>query len=487
MPWKIQESVEHEIKFRIPPRFKFPPNMGEPIPPRVFTSTYFDTEHHRLGQLGLTLRKRVERSRGVWQLKIPSGAVRLELEIKSGSRNIPWAFQDLLMAFFRKQEALQLGKLRTRRKGIQINKDNQHIAEVVHDHVALIKDKKVVYTFQEVEVELQEGPKRELKPIRKALIHAGAQVMPLQPKIFQALQLSYPLSSGLSDPSTSPTEHIRERLQSQFSEMLRHDPGTRLGRDSEALHQMRVAIRRMRAILRTTKSFLAPDWTKYARQETGWIGSLLGEVRDWDVLLESFQNIYPDFSSHEQRSFKAILKHFEDQRSMARARLLEGLRSDRYLNLLNHLEDSLPHLPFQSSPLPIGDLARKAFDKLQDFVKSSNNLFPTSDLHRTRILLKRARYAYELAEPLSGKHFKRFTQQTKYVQDLLGQHHDAMVAEERLLSFKQHCRGTGIAYVIGLMVERLRAKQGEVYRQIPEEWKKLEKQGKKLQSGSPNS
>jgi CHAD domain-containing protein len=236
----------------------------------------------------------------------------------------------------------------------------------------------------------------------------------------------------------------------------------------------------MRAILRTIQSFLEPDWTKYARQETGWMGSLLGEVRDWDVLLESFQTMFPDFSSHEQRSFKSILNKFEDQRSMARARLVEGLRSDRYLNLLNHLENSLPHLSFHSSPLPIGDLARKACDKLLEFVQSSNSLFPISALHHTRILLKRARYASELAEPLSGKHFKRFIQQTKYVQDLLGQHHDAMVAEERLLSYKQHCRGTGIAYVTGLMVERLRAQQGEVYRQIPEQWKKLEKQGKKL-------
>ena len=480
MPWKIQQVVEDEIKLGIPSRFQLPPDMGEALPPRVFTSTYFDTARHRLGQLGLTLRKRIEHSHGVWQLKIPSGAVRLELEIDSGSRSIPWEFQDLLTAFFRKQEAVQLGKLRTKRKGVRIQKDNQVIAEVVQDSVALIRDTKVAHSFQELEVELQEGTAAQLKPIRKILLQAGAEEKPLQPKIFQALQLPYPLVLAFSDSSAPPTEHIRERLHSQYFQMLQHDPGTRLGRDSEALHQMRVATRRMRAIIRAVRSFLAPEWTEPIRQELGWVGALLGEVRDWDVLLEYVRQNFHDFSSQEQRSFQSILNKFEDQQSIARAKLLEGLRSDRYLNLLNQLEDSLPHLPFQPSPLTIADLAKKAFYKLQDFVNTSNHLFPKPELHRTRILLKRSRYALELAEPWLGKRAKRFLQQAKHTQDLLGQHQDAVVAESRLLALKQHSRGIAMAYVTGLMVERLRNQQAKVYQQIPEQWEKLEKQGKKL-------
>ncbi|MCA9497869.1 MAG: CHAD domain-containing protein [Nitrospira sp.] len=480
MPWKIHQTIENEIKFRIPPGFQIPPDMGEPIPTRVFTSTYFDSEQHRLGQLGLTLRKRVEHAHGVWQLKIPSGAVRLELEIDSGSRNIPWEFQDLLTALLRKQEAIPLGKLRTKRKGVRIQKDNRIIAQVVQDSVALIKDKKVVHSFRELEVEVQEDTAAQIKPIRKILLHAGAEEKPLQPKIFQALQLPYPLVIKCSDPSAPPTEHIRERLHSQFLQMLQHDPGTRLGRDDEALHGMRVATRRMRAIIRAVRAFFTPEWTEHVRQELGWVGSLLGEVRDWDVLLVSFHQNFHDLSLQEHRSFQSILKKFEVQRSMARAKLLEGLRSDRYLNLLTHFEDSLTRLPFQPSPLTITDLAKKAFHKVQDFVNASTSFLPKAELHRTRILLKRARYALELAEPLIGKRAKRFLEQAKYMQDLLGHHQDAVVAEQRLLAIKQHSRGTGIAYVTGLMVERLRNHQSQVYEQIPKQWKKLQKQGKKL-------
>jgi CHAD domain-containing protein len=480
MPWKIHQAIENEIKFRIPPGFQIPSDMGEPIPPRAFTSTYFDSEHHRLGQLGLTLRKRVEQAHGVWQLKIPSGAVRVELNIDSGSRSIPWEFQDLLTAFFRNQEAIQLGKLRTKRKGVRIQKGTQAIAEVVQDSVALIRDKRIVHSFQEVEVELQEGIAAQLKPIKKILLHAGAEEKPLRAKIFQALQLPYPLVLELGDASASPTEHIQGRLHFQFLQMLQHDPGTRLGRDSEALHRMRVAIRRMRAIIRAVRTFLAPEWTEHVRQELGWVGSLLGEVRDGDVLLESFRQNFHDLSILEQPAFQSILKKFEDQRSMARAKLLEGLRSDRYLNLLNHFEDSLTRLPFQPSPLTITGLARNAFHKAQDFVNASNSLFPKNDLHRTRILLKRARYALELAEPLLGKRAKQFLKQAQHTQDLLGRHQDAIVAEQRLLAIKQYSRSTGIAYVTGRMVERLRNQQSQVYQQLPKQWQKLQKHGERL-------
>ena len=113
-------------------------------------------------------------------------------------------------------------------------------------------------------------------------------------------------------------------------------------------------------------------------------------------------------------------------------------------------------------------------------MNASTSFLPKAELHRTRILLKRARYALELAEPLIGKRAKRFLEQAKYMQDLLGHHQDAVVAEQRLLAIKQHSRGTGIAYVTGLMVERLRNHQSQVYEQIPKQWEKLQKQGKKL-------
>jgi hypothetical protein len=246
----VHQLHEREIKFHVPTRFHLPENLGIPISPRVFTSTYYDSEQHRLGQLGLTLRKRVEKGQGVWQLKIPSGDYRIELEIDSGSHHIPGQFLELLTGFFRKHEPMQLGKLRTWRTGWLLQKEGKFVAEVVLDSVALLQENKIISRFREMELELKEGKPSHLTFLRKTLQKAGAEPKALQPKIFQALQLPYPIADPQADPTASPSEHIRTKLQAQINQMLIHDPGTRLGRDIEALHQMRVATRRMRAIFR---------------------------------------------------------------------------------------------------------------------------------------------------------------------------------------------------------------------------------------------
>ena len=262
--------------------------------------------------------------------------------------------------------------------------------------------------------------------------------------------------------------------------MLIHDPGTRLGRDSEALHQMRVATRRMRAIFRAVRTFLEPEWTKKIREEVGWIGSLLGEVRDWDVLLESLRKECSGLNSKEERAFLHIQNIFQDERSMARGRLLEGLGSDRYVDLLNTLEDSLTHLPFQSDHPTMAGLARKAFAKLEECVESTQSRFPKQELHHIRILVKRARYTVELSEPFLRKHAKRFLQQAKTLQEVLGQHQDALVLEHQLLSHRTLTRSPGVAFVKGILVERFRNRQKVARQDLPQLWEKLRKLGKKL-------
>ena len=479
-PGNVHQLHEREIKFHVPPRFQIPDNVGIPISPRVFTSTYYDSEQHRLGQLGLTLRKRVEKGQGVWQLKIPSGEYRIELEIDSGSHHIPGQFLELLTGFFRKHEPVQLGKLRTWRTGWLVQEEGKFVAEVVLDSVALLQENKIISRFREMELELKEGKPSHLTFLRKTLQKAGAKPKALQPKIFQALQLPYPIADPQVDPTASPSEHIRAKLQAQINQMLIHDPGTRLGRDIEALHQMRVATRRMRAIFRSVRTFLEPEWTKKIRQEVGWIGSLLGEVRDWDVLLESLSKEYFGMNSKEERAFLHIQKIFQDERSLARGRLLEGLGSDRYVDLLNTLEDSLGHLPFQSDHPTMADLARKAFAKLEECVESTQGRFPEQELHHIRILVKRARYTVELSEPFLRKHAKRFLQQAKSLQDVLGQHQDALVLEHQLLSHRTLTRSPGVAFVKGILVERCRNRQKATRQNLPQLWEKLRKLGKKL-------
>ena len=76
----MRESVERELK--LAPRDGFVmPALGEPLPTRVFVSTYHDTTDLRLATNGITFRHRLEDGAGLWQLKLPHGAHRIELEL----------------------------------------------------------------------------------------------------------------------------------------------------------------------------------------------------------------------------------------------------------------------------------------------------------------------------------------------------------------------------------------------------------------------
>ncbi|HYH31292.1 MAG TPA: CHAD domain-containing protein [Pseudonocardia sp.] len=94
--------------------------------------------------------------------------------------------------------------------------------------------------------------------------------------------LPAPVTAAPSDP---PAHHVRAALDLRLRALLRHDPGTRSGADIEDLHQMRVAVRRMRATLTAARPLLDAAWAGGLRAELGWLGRGLGPVRDLDVRL----------------------------------------------------------------------------------------------------------------------------------------------------------------------------------------------------------
>jgi hypothetical protein len=80
----VETTVEYERKLEAPQGFVLPDLGGEPLEPRVFTSIYHDTTDRSLARAGITLRRRTERGRSVWQLKLPVNGARLELEEPGG-------------------------------------------------------------------------------------------------------------------------------------------------------------------------------------------------------------------------------------------------------------------------------------------------------------------------------------------------------------------------------------------------------------------
>jgi CHAD domain-containing protein len=102
-----------------------------------------------------------------------------------------------------------------------------------------------------------------------------------------------------------------------------------------------------------------------------------------------------------------------------------------------------------------------------------------SALHGVRIKAKRARYAAELVAPAAGKQVRRFIERAKDLQDLLGDHQDAVVAQERLRDLSTRAGGAASAFAAGRLLERKIARRAEILGQFPKRWRKLEKRGMK--------
>ena len=475
----VRQTLEREVKLKTGHTFRLPHFPGEPLPPRLLTSTYFDTVDFRLARLGVTLSRRTEQKHVLWQLKLPRPPARLDVEMASGCSTPPAALEELLFGLLRREPLTAIAKLQTRRAGIRIQPLDRPIADVVIDRVRILNARRVVGHLSEIEVELRSGKEKEFAAIVTALREAGASDGDSRPKVFQALNLNF---SDPCLPESAPfPERLKSILQKQLRDILLHDPGTRFGQDPEELHQMRVGIRRFRALLRASRVLLEPEWYASLQEELRWLGAMLGTVRDQDVLLEQLYMEAHVLPPAERKMFERLLATFETHRSQARLQLLDALRSDRYLDLLGRLERAAQTPALRDAPE--SSLMHLAAQEFKDLVKAGKR--GTADpsdheLHQLRIRTKRTRYAAELALETMGKSAIRFVRQTKRNQDILGDHQNAVVTEERLRQLLHTTRGVKTAFAIGQIVERLRARRRRTKVIFPREWAKLKKRGREV-------
>ena len=234
----------------------------------------------------------------------------------------------------------------------------------------------------------------------------------------------------------------------------------------DAVHQMRVATRRLRAVLRSFGPVIPRSDSQRLAGELKWLGGLLGAPRDAEVL-----------SAHLQESLRPIPAelligpvlarvqgHFAPRRAAARTELLEALDSPRYAGLLAEL-DRLAAGPL-SGP-QAGDPARdvlpagvhKAYRQARKRMRRARHTpsGPARDaaLHQARKSARRARYAAEAARPAIGQPARGFARQMKKVQSVLGDHQDAVIAKQasRDLGIGAHLAGEN-AFTYGLLYER---------------------------------
>ncbi len=445
----IKETVEREVKLRAGDAFRLPELGGEAIEPRLFVSTYHDTADHRLARRGITLRHRVENGKGLWQLKLQRGGARLELEEPGSPVAPPEELCALLVAHLRGVSLQPIARLRTRREGVVADG-----AEVVHDTVSVLDHQRVTRSFEELEVELLDGDEKTLRRLEKALRKAGAVDGENRPKVFQALDLDFQPDLPEDGHDGSAAGVLRARLREQVEQVLAHDPGTRLGSEPEELHQLRVATRRLRAFLRAGRDLLDPRVADALLEELRWLGSALGPVRDLDVLIERLAAEVARLGADEAQGIK-LVRTLQRSRRSARRRLLAALDSERYFALLETLERPFVTLVDEPS---LDEIRAGEHRRLKKAVQALSDESTDEELHATRILVKRARYAGELEGD------RPYVQAAKRLQDVLGEHQDAVVATAELRRLADRMPDTALA--AGRLVDR----EQERARQSRDEW-----------------
>ena len=463
----MKETFEREVKLEPGPGFVMPELGGTRLPSRSFVSTYHDTEDLALARHGLTLRHRLEDGAGAWQLKLPQDGDRLELEQPGTAGRPPGELIALLFAFLRGRELEPVARLRTRRDVVLVDG-----AEVADDAVAVLTGQRVTGRFRELEVELTGGDERTLRRLAKALRAAGAERGDSRPKVYRALDLPSPARPAVVPKGAPAGVALGAALAEQARRIVVNDPGTRLGSDPEHLHRMRVATRRLRAFLRAGRPLLDRDWAEQLRAELGWLGRSLGPARDLDVLVDHLAAELEAVGG----GATGLLDDLRRERAEARREAVSALSGDRYLAVLDRL-DGVGEPPLSGRTVRFVSLWRAEWKRARAPLAAIGDDAPDEALHDARILLKRARYVAELGRHELGGAGERFADAASRLQDVLGEHQDAAVAEARITAWAE---SSGVPAQADELVRRQRERRRAARVALPAAWRDVRRAAKPL-------
>ena len=422
----MKSSLERELKLEPPVDFELPQLEGRRLGTRLFTSTYYDTPTRSLARAGITLRRRLENGVSRWQLKLPRAEnARTEIEALGGPSIPPNELLALLKLHLRHAKLEPVATLRTRRAGVRVGTAGQAVADVTLDAVDVLDGGSVTDRFSELEVELIDGDESDLKRLGRELRQAGAQRSDGKAKVMRVLQLD---TEAEPKKSASPAKRTRYLLGQQLRALESYDPGVRLDVDPEDLHQFRVATRRARAVIRATKTLFG-DQLEPLAAELKWLAGALGPVRDLDVLIEHLTEEVARLGDREEA--QPLLDALGQERDAQRQTLAAALDTERYLQLPTLFAEALEALGGHQAKGRLEKLAAAEFRKLEKAAKQTPPDTTDEQLHALRIRAKRARYAAELA---GGGRLSAYVEALKRVQDVIGEHQDAVVAEERIRS-----------------------------------------------------
>ena len=427
-------------------------------------SVYLDTRDFALARAGVALR--VRRSGRAWEATAKwSGRVvgarheRPELTVAlPGPPPMPFTLPDgplrtqlAAVVLGRRLTPVLISDVRRQIRDLLVGSSSDALAEVALDTVELRAPSGTPAgtAYYEIEIERRGGQRRDLDALSHLLQERFGLIPSRSSKFARGLAELHGaaiLATEVETIQASDTVAVAARkvVAMQLARLRAADPETRVGRDPEAVHDQRVAVRRLRAALRTFAAGIPARLRETLATELRWLGQELGAVRDLDVQIANLTWHAGRLRRDAPQALEAFRDHLETEHVVRRAALVAALDSPRCARLLAALERFATSPPPRNArgdaALPVAAVGRKAIKRtLRKLIRRGSaigEIPDPADLHALRIRAKRLRYLLEALKPITDAPGRKLTRQLVRLQDVLGRFNDAMVAAAHVRAYR---------------------------------------------------
>ncbi|PTQ69779.1 inorganic triphosphatase YgiF [Nitrosomonas oligotropha] len=488
--------MEIELKLALQPRhatrIRRHPLLNASTPRQhALLSIYFDTPKFDLMRRGIALRVRRVNNQWIQTLKAEAQSVgaltsrpEWEMAVADGSRpdfsSLPPTALDLLAGIKLKRIA-PVFTTEFRRTTWQIG-DSAAQAEVALD-TGKIFATELSRDICEVEIELKSGSAEFLFDVATQLL----QQAPLHIEPRSKAERGYILCGALSP---SPVKAIRPDIgrdqpageawhamvQAALVQLSANVPGfLEQAENIEYLHQLRIALRRLRAGAQLAKSLgqEIPAWEQPLRALT----HALNPARDWDVFhQETLPGILPVLATSAENTavYETALALLHNTAAQARQRAQALLLAPAFTQLMLDIGRSLLTAPVNEHIRTTGTWAEvileKRWQKLRKCCRGFARLDP-AERHFARIAAKKMRYCVEAFAPLYEKRVNQFLIALAALQDELGIENDRRIALQLL--YKLPHKSAALGFEFGRLSGVLASEAARHPRLSPALWHRL--------------
>jgi len=328
--------------------------------------------------------------------------------------------------------------------------------------------------ISELELELKSGEPVQLFKLALALLGVAPLEMEHTSKAEQGYRLfahAKPAVTKAATPGLSKCPDIQDALQSMIWPCLLHLQANVAGAvhklDDEYLHQVRVALRRLRVVLGMAKTFCADDELAALHKDVAELCVELGRSREWDVFVtQTIAPIHARMPKHT--GLRALLSASKKLREQHHIKVRTALQSQNFQRLLLRFGEWM-HGNYwckQEGSLTLPRFAVQVLKKNSNQVsKRGKNLAgaDASQLHALRIACKKLRYSAELFASLyKGTGTKRYLSALIPLQDTLGALNDIIVAHRLLGELESEGPHEALALIRGWTEHGYAEQMGEL-------------------------